>query len=417
MGFIALGVGIASFAMNFWIPFMPLYMLELGAGSDAGALFWMGIASTGSGIARLLTGPIWGIIADRYGRKLMYVRALYCTGAIGIVAAVATEPWHIVVVWTIMGVVSGFSPAAVALASVVVPQSRLMGSLGTIQGTQYAGMTIGPAVGALLAALFGLRGAVFAGSVLPLVAATLVLLAVPRDTVAVKRAVNAAGRTARAALPSVRFFTLEFALGLMIYFFAFVMSQVVRNTAPIVIGRIGGESATTGATGVAFTLAGIGSVVGALGVARLLGRPGWLRPSLVLLSAAAALAYAMIGFAGSVALFTLWFALISLAQGAMAPASNTVIAAGVPAARRGTAFGIAGSVQALAFIVGPMGAALFAATSLTLGFLVLAALLAASGAIVYFFLREPDLHDAPKLGAAEPATEPAPAPTTARAQS
>ena len=39
---IAAGAGLASLSMNFWIPFLPLYMLELGATSDANALFWVG---------------------------------------------------------------------------------------------------------------------------------------------------------------------------------------------------------------------------------------------------------------------------------------------------------------------------------------------------------------------------------------
>jgi MFS family permease len=51
------------------------------------------------------------------------------------------------------------------------------------------------------------------------------------------------------------------------------------------------------------------------------------------------------------------------------PATNTLIAESVEPARRGTAFGLASSAQAVAFMAGPMGAAAFATVSLPVGFL------------------------------------------------
>lgn len=62
-----------------------------------------------------------------------------------------------------------------------------------------------------------------------------------------------------------------------------------------------------------------------------------------------------------------------------------------PPERHGAAFGIASSVQALAFIVGPMGAAFFAGISLGLGFTLLGVLLAGGAATTFLLLREPDL--------------------------
>jgi MFS family permease len=96
---------------------------------------------------------------------------------------------------------------------------------------------------------------------------------------------------------------------------------------------------------------------------------------------------------------------ISLAQGAMMPATNTIIAASVPQDRRGTAFGIASSVQALSFIVGPMGAALFAAISFRWGFIGLGAALAATGLAIFLGLREPNLTGRASAPTAEPKTD------------
>lgn len=416
--FIALGVGMSSFSMNFWIPFLPLYIQQdLGAKSAAEAVFWLGLASMGSGIARLLTGPIWGVLADRYGRKVMFVRALYCSGIVSLLAAFALNPWFIVVGWTLMGIVSGFSPAAVALASVIVPQSKLMRSLGTIQGAQYTGMMISPVIGAAAATAFGFRGAILLGAILPVISATLVLLTVQRDKVTPSPKRATTGRKQRFG-GWREVISLQFGLGVLVYFMVFVMSQVVRTTAPAAIEQIAGTGVSTQAVGFAFTAAGIGSVIGALVVARFFSRAGILRRSLVVLCLIGAVAQALLGLAPTVVLFVLCFGFISLAQGAMQPASNTVIAASVPSSRRGTAFGLAQSAQAISFIVGPMSAALFAATSLELGYLILAVSLALVALAVALFLKEPDLSDEPKPAAtvSEPApveTGPQPARSTA----
>ena len=87
--------------------------------------------------------------------------------------------------------------------------------------------------------------------------------------------------------------------------------------------------------------------------------------------------------------FTAAFAGIALLQAAMVPATNTLIAANAPRERRGTAFGLASGVQALAFMVGPMAAAGFAAISLTLGFAVLGVLFVLLGIMIAVAVREP----------------------------
>jgi DHA1 family multidrug resistance protein-like MFS transporter len=55
---------------NLWYPFLPLYVLELGATSDANAVFWMSIALTAQGVGRLASIAVWGVLSDRLGRKM-----------------------------------------------------------------------------------------------------------------------------------------------------------------------------------------------------------------------------------------------------------------------------------------------------------------------------------------------------------
>ncbi|MGH2586442.1 MAG: MFS transporter, partial [Dehalococcoidia bacterium] len=269
IGFIAFGAGIAAFAMNFWVPFLPIYMRDLGATSETDALFWVAVGMSANGVARILSGPVWGVLADRYGRKPMYVRALFGATATTLIAVVAQEPWHVAVAWACQGLFSGFIPAAVALASVSVPRARLAGALGTVQAAQYTGTTVGPALGAGLAAIAGLRGAILAAALMPAVAGVMVLLSVPRDRVtpATRPSSAPAGR-GRWSSRLMEGANGQFLFGLLLYFWVFMTGQLVRLVTPVELGRIQGSEAATGATGIAFFAAGVASVAGVVLLSR-----------------------------------------------------------------------------------------------------------------------------------------------------
>lgn len=405
---IALGAGIASFAMNFWVPFLPLYAKELGATSDANALFWVGVATSGLGIGRLVSGPFWGVLSDRYGRRLMYVRALLFASGTTAIAVFATEPWHLAVAFACQGLFSGFIPAAVALTSVTVPDTRLNSALSLVTGAQYLGNTVGPAVGAGLAILFGMRGAIVAAAVMPALAALMVLFLVPRD--AVRRTPQASHPSDASAAPlesnpepsaaappfSIwRMLSFQFMLALFFYFFLFATTQLIRLATPIAMTDLEGGADVEGLVGVAFTLAGIASMVGVLYFGRRYFTTGRFRTMLALGCVVTAAAHVLIALSPNIVAFIIWFSLISLLQAAMLPASNTLIASNVHRDRRGTAFGVAGSAQALAFIAGSMSAAWFAAMSMQIGFLILGGLFLAVGGLMVVWLREPRLEDAP----------------------
>ena len=88
----------SSMAFNVWWPFLALYVIELGASSDANALFWVFVGTSAQGTARLLTSPIWGILSDRLGRKMMLLRARRLPGwtlpvAGGLLVALLTAIW------------------------------------------------------------------------------------------------------------------------------------------------------------------------------------------------------------------------------------------------------------------------------------------------------------------------------------
>ncbi len=400
---IAICSGIASLSMNFWIPFVPLYMKQLGATSDANALYWMGVAAVVQGIGRFVAGPVWGVLSDRYGRRAMFLRALFSASATMAVAAFATQPWHIAAAFGLQGLFSGFNPAATALISVTVSDRRLNSSLSTATGAQYLGNMLGPLVGGLLALSVGYRGAIIGGAIMPALAGIYAMFAVPRD--AVGRATARASVEVAAGAPiaptaptapsapeltSFRsLLTMQLSLALVIWFVSLAFSQSLRVAAPIALEQVVGVGGVAAAVTGAFTAAGLGGVIGVV-LAQRIARPGTLKRSLIATSVAAGLAHFALPFAGGSWPFIFAFGVIAMLQAAMVPATNTLIAANAPRDRRGTAFGLASGMQAIAFAVGPLAAAGFA-DAFHLGFVILGGIFIALGAMIWVAVREPQL--------------------------
>lgn len=383
---VATAVGVTSMSFNVWWPFLPLYALKIGASSDAEALFWMACATTTQGIARLVSGPVWGVLSDRVGRKAMFLRALFLSTLVGATAAFAQAPWMLSISLGLAGLFSGFNPAAIALVSVSVPESKLNRSLSLLAGAQYIGTMVGPAVGAVLALGLDYRAVILVTSVVPMISGVFVLFMVPTDRVVLTPTQRADSKKKQLEPFHMSF---QFLLAILMYFTIFALNQLTRIITPVALRAIEGHADVAGQSGIAFSLAGLVSAVGVLAVAPVLYKTGRMAPALAASCVLGATGFIVMATAGTSILYIGGFLMVAIVLSAMTPSTNTLIAANVTRSRRGTAFGIAGSAQALASFAGPAAAAVFAAVSLGLGFVVLSVLLLALGLLIFRALREP----------------------------
>src|ERR1700754_1067164 len=62
-------------AMTLMLPFLPLYVEQLGVKDHAAIVQWSGVAYGATFFTAALTAPLWGKLADLYGRKPMLIRA------------------------------------------------------------------------------------------------------------------------------------------------------------------------------------------------------------------------------------------------------------------------------------------------------------------------------------------------------
>jgi len=107
---------VSEVAFSFALPFLPLYIRELGVEDVAEVGLWAGVMSAGFSVSMATMGPVWGWVADRYGRRLMVQRAMFgaciVIGAMGFVQS----PAQLMVLRVIQGSFTGVVVAAPAPA-------------------------------------------------------------------------------------------------------------------------------------------------------------------------------------------------------------------------------------------------------------------------------------------------------------
>src|SRR5579859_7534166 len=119
---ILVSVFISWLAFSFVIPFLPLFIRQLGV-SDVGQIaFYSGLAFAVSPLLSGLLAPFWGMLADRYGVKLMVQRALISFGVIYVLMSLIAHPWQLIALRLSVGLFGGFGPMTAALVTIGVPR-------------------------------------------------------------------------------------------------------------------------------------------------------------------------------------------------------------------------------------------------------------------------------------------------------
>ncbi|UUZ80026.1 MFS transporter [Paenibacillus sp. P26] len=159
--------------MTMIVPFLPLYIQEMGLHDPNRLATWAGIIFAGNFVTSFLFQPIWGGLADRYGRKVMLLRSGFGMAVVMTLMGLAQTPWHLFLLRMLNGVISGFVPASVSLMSAGTPKDKMGVAMGTLQSGSVAGSILGPLFGGVLAEWIGFRpiffitgGLLFAASLL-----------------------------------------------------------------------------------------------------------------------------------------------------------------------------------------------------------------------------------------------------------
>lgn len=176
------GQFLVNAGMTMVIPFLALYLqFNLGLSNPHEIALWAGFIFAANFVTSFIFQPIWGKLADQYGRKMMLIRSGIGMAIVMTLMGFATEPWHLLLLRMLNGTISGFNPASVTLISATTPKSNTGFAMGTLQSGGIAGTILGPFIGGLLADAVGFRPIFYiTGSLL--FAATLLVLFIVKET-------------------------------------------------------------------------------------------------------------------------------------------------------------------------------------------------------------------------------------------
>jgi MFS transporter, DHA1 family, multidrug resistance protein len=151
--FISQLLSAVGFSMIF--PFLPSYVHSLGSGLGINLVFLSGAVFSGQAITMAISSPIWGTIADRFGKKRMVERAMFGGSLILLSMAFAVNAEMLVILRTIQGLISGTVAAANALVAATAPRERAGYAMGVLQTGVWSGVALGPMLGGLVADAYG----------------------------------------------------------------------------------------------------------------------------------------------------------------------------------------------------------------------------------------------------------------------
>ncbi|CAM3152304.1 MFS transporter [Lactiplantibacillus plajomi] len=152
---------VAGMAFSEIMPFLSLFVSQLGDFTKAQVTFYSGLAFAADYAISAISAPLWGILADRKGRKIMLLRASLGMGiAMGLMGFV-TSVWQLVALRAIQGVFAGFISNAQALVASQTPRKYSGRALSTLITGAVSGQLFGPVVGGFLAQVFSIRNTFF----------------------------------------------------------------------------------------------------------------------------------------------------------------------------------------------------------------------------------------------------------------
>jgi DHA1 family multidrug resistance protein-like MFS transporter len=168
-------------SLSMLLPFLPLYVQQLGVTAQADVVQWSAVAFGATFFGTAITAPLWGRLADRYGRKPMLVRAAIGMAVVMSLIGLARDVTDLVVLRLVAGLIGGYASASIVMIGSQVPREKAGWALGVLSTGALSGNLIGPLVGGFLPQWVGIRGTFFVGGAMIAVAAIATLVLVRED--------------------------------------------------------------------------------------------------------------------------------------------------------------------------------------------------------------------------------------------
>lgn len=156
-----LGCFLTGAAFSLVMPFLPLYVEQLGITGHSQLNMWSGLVFSITFLFSAIASPLWGGLADRKGRKIMLLRSALGMAIVMLLMGLAQNIWQFLILRALLGLLGGFIPNANALIATQIPRHKSGWALGTLSTGAVSGALLGPLAGGFLADNYGLRPVFF----------------------------------------------------------------------------------------------------------------------------------------------------------------------------------------------------------------------------------------------------------------
>ncbi|GAA5159947.1 multidrug efflux MFS transporter [Pseudonocardia eucalypti] len=148
-------------AMTLLIPYLPIYIRELGVTDPRAVAQWSGVTFGATFLMAALTAPLWGALGDRYGRKSMLIRASAGMTVAMSLTGLVQNVWQLLALRLLVGLLGGYTSGSTVLVATQTPKNRSAWALGVLSSGIMAGSVIGPLLGGIAPDLIGIRATFF----------------------------------------------------------------------------------------------------------------------------------------------------------------------------------------------------------------------------------------------------------------
>ena len=340
---------LAMVGMSSIVPFLPLFVRELGVKSIEETSKWSGLVFAGPFFVSLFLSSLWGNLGDKYGRKLMTIRATFGLAIAQVIIGFSGDINQLFIGRLLQGGLSGFLPAAMALIASNTPEEKTGYALGVLQSSTAAGTVLGPLFGGLISDFLSFRAVFFVvAALLALVGFAIIFFVKEEKRVEPKKTISIIDNwkyvltNKKFLIPSILIMITSLGISFVRPIFVLFVEtlEINKNYLPTITGAL-------------YSIVGVFSVFSAYWWGKKSGKIG-LKKSIVIASIITGLMYLLHSIIINPYYLIPVRTLLGFGYGALMPLLFTRISNQVAKERRGGVMGVGSSFQVMGNLVGPL---------------------------------------------------------------
>lgn len=340
---------VAMIGMSAIVPFLPLFIRELGVTSLEETAYWSGLVFAGPFFISFFLTPIWGNLGDKYGRKMMTVRAVLGLAVAQVLVGLSQDVTQLFLARLVQGLLSGFLPAAMALVAANTPKEKTGYALGLLQSATAGGTVLGPLLGGVISDIFGFRSVFFVVAGLLLITGIAVIIFVTEGKSSIEKSEHSFIDNWKYLLGNQKLLLPAILLMLTAFGISYIRPTFVLYVETFSVSR----KFLPSITGALYSIVGVFSIISAAWWGRRVEKTG-IAQNVIYASLLTGVMYAAHSLVYNIYLLIPIRILLGFGFGALSPLLFTAISNNVSSDRKGGVLGVGSSFQILGNMVGPV---------------------------------------------------------------